>query len=114
MVLVNGKLLRQVLDKKELEEGRFYAAEEEELIYIFPSSDTDVTKSRIEVGIRGKGALFSVGSCHNFVIRGFIVEHSIDAGLSMGRCSNIMVSDNVCRWNNRTGGPSANIGQNIT
>jgi len=114
MILVNGKLLRQVLDKKNLKEGCFYAAEEEEKIYIFPSSDTDVNKSRIEVGKRGKNALFSVGNCHNFVIRGFIVEHSIDAGLAIGSSSNIMVSDNVCRWNNRTGGPTANTCQNMT
>ena len=114
MVLVNGKLLRQVLAKELLKEGCFFAAEEEEKLYIFPASNTDIKNSKVEVAKRGEGAMFILSNCHNFVIRGLTIEHSIDNGLSIGSCSNIMVEENVCRWNNRTGGPTANTCQNMT
>lgn len=105
IVFVNSKLLKQKLSLAELTEGSFYISEEEEKIYIFPSSETELKNSVIEVGTRA--SLFFSKGIRNLVIRGITFQHATsnfrDAAVSIRSGKNILVENSQFLWNNWQG-----------
>ena len=115
MIFVNGELLKQVLNHNELEENSFFVSETENKAYIWPSRDTDISKSIVEVAVRS--GLFIVRTRSNLEIRGLVFQHDNsgvdDKAVQIHSSKNTIVEDCYFVWNN-WGGLVFFDSQNIT
>ena len=89
MVFVQGKLLRQVLDKSELATGTFWVDENNSRITVQVSPGENLAQERVEVGVRktaiGMGSVWGkLSDPHDwpsyYVLRGLSVEHYTGTG----------------------------------
>ncbi len=137
LVFVNGVLLRQVNAVAELAPGCFWepvpiaaggrkktaagGGNEPLLAVVEPPPDTELPGAILQVGVRSRGLL--INGRRNVVVRGLLIQHAAaptgegekTAGLVLEGCSNVLVEDALCQWNDgsgleilgRAGGPAS-------
>lgn len=104
IVLLDGRPLRQVLDRDDLKEGGFHIDEAAETltVHLPPQRRPD----ELEVGVRN--TLFAASGKRNLVIRGIRFQHCANgfnrgAALSITNSENVLIEDCQTEWNNYSG-----------
>lgn len=105
MVFVDGVLMKQVLERNELEQGSFYVDENADQIVLYPFQETNMERAFIEVAERDLG--LQIESMRNIVLRGIVVKHVASspnqAGVFIGSSENVIVDDCYFVYNNWVG-----------
>jgi len=105
LVAVNDKILRQVLDKAQLTPGTFHVDEGTNRISIRPPSGVDLSRARVEVGMREQ--VLRIQGGNNLTVRGLIFQHSTEvldqAGVIFQNIEDLLVEDCLFQWNNGVG-----------
>ncbi|MBI3990853.1 MAG: right-handed parallel beta-helix repeat-containing protein [Candidatus Omnitrophica bacterium] len=102
IVFLDGYPMRQVLDKKELNEGKFYVSEEEETLFICLPSGKKIEDADIEVGVRD--TVFAARGLKNIVVRGIQFQRIANVvhqgGTGFLKCKNVILEDCSFIWSN--------------
>ncbi len=106
MVIVNGKVLTQVLKLGQMQEGTFYVDEGGSQIYAWPAAGTDMNAATVEVA--SNPTIFLIQHKSHIVVRGLTFQyantcHASAAVVVQGESSNILFDNDVFRWNNGQG-----------
>jgi hypothetical protein len=105
MVFADGRALAQVLSVNALQDGTFYVAEEQSLLYIALPPEADIAHTIIEVSTREQ--LFAARDAKHVTLRGLIFQHAssqLDASaVSFFDAAHIQVEDCQFIWNNWSG-----------
>lgn len=70
-------------------------------IMIQPAGDEGLGGEPLEVSVQDR--TFTVEGRRNVVIRGITIQHMAGAALALNGCSNALVDDVLCQWNNDAG-----------
>jgi hypothetical protein len=105
-IAVNGAVLTQVLSMAQMVEGTFYVDQSSSLVYVWPSSGTDMNTATVEIAT--EPALFTIQNKSDIVIRGLTFQyanscHASAAVLVQGPSTNILFDKDTFQWNNGQG-----------
>ena len=102
MVYINGRLLRQVLDRGSMGAGTFLVDEGRGVLNIWPEDGVDPNTATTEVAVRP--ILFASSGRANLTVRGLVFQHAATAldgdAMLITNATNLTVEDAVFRWNN--------------
>ncbi|MGH8045815.1 MAG: hypothetical protein ACREKL_01095, partial [Chthoniobacterales bacterium] len=105
MIFVNGRLHRQVLDRRDIEPGCFAIDEANELIFLRPAEDLEPRRALVEAGVRS--GLMDITGRSNLTFRGLRFEHDASfyftpqrGALQLSNCRGVLVEDCSFQWNN--------------
>lgn len=111
MVIVNGKLLTQVMSKNQLVSRTFYVDEINHLIFINPPSGVNMTTAMVEVTTRQ--SLLELHDVNNLVLRGITFQYagSCNTGsvtshavyITGATSTNVLIDNDHFLWNNSNG-----------
>lgn len=115
LVFLGGQALRETADPGRLEAGEFCvvappaekprrgrAAAPAEFIAIHPpEGNEDLAGASFEVSAQER--TFTVEGRRNVVIRGITIQHMLGPALALNGCSNVLIDDVLCQWNNDAG-----------
>ena len=106
MIFVNGKHLTQVLSLDEMAQGTFYVNQNNQTVYIWPVSGTNVGSAMIEVAVRPQ--LLNAYNEANVVIRGINFQYasscrSVQPAVVFARSQEILLDSDNFNWNNGAG-----------
>ena len=102
MVWIDGRPVRQVLDRAELRPGTFHVAEPEGKLYLCPPRQEDPQRLRPEVARRSR--LLEIDGLRNVIVRGLVTQHAASyqftQPFAIKRTLGVLVEDCTVRWNN--------------
>ena len=106
LVAVNGTVLTQVLSLTQMQEGTFYVDESSNLLYVWPTTGTDMGTATVEAGT--SATLFSIDHKSDIVVRGITFQyantcHASAAVQVQGESTNILFDSDTFQWNNGQG-----------
>lgn len=117
LVFLGGQALRETADPARLEAGEFCvvapaadatktrrgrAAAPAEFVAINPpGGNEDLAAASFAVSAQER--TFTVEGRRNVVIRGITIQHMLGAALALNGCSNVLIDDVLCQWNNDAG-----------
>ncbi len=106
LVAVNGTVLTQVLSLTQMQQGTFYVDESSNLLYVWPSSGTDMGTATVEAGT--SATLFSINHKSDIVVRGITFQYANTCRSSaavqvQGDSTNILFDSDTFQWNNGQG-----------
>lgn len=105
MIVADGKNLGQVLNSSELANDTFYVDEKNNRITIKLSSSKAINDQLVEVAVRDR--VFMVSNSQNVIVRGMVFQHTNNHfhtnGVWMGDSKNLLVDNNIFRWNGAIG-----------
>jgi hypothetical protein len=108
MILVNGKLLTQVLSLDQMTEGSFFVDEVNDRAYIWPSGISDIDSATVEVAVRPQ--LFESYQVPHLTISGLTFEYANScistrqrSAVAIVAATDETVEDTAIIWNNWTG-----------
>lgn len=124
MIVVNGKILKQVLTFNELGPDKFFV--NESLNKVFVGSTLDLNTTTVEVPVRGSGldslgdeTMFYLKGKRHVVLRGLILKHTTSyketnsAPLKITGCTNILIEK--CQFDqNNSKGAQIETSKNMT
>jgi hypothetical protein len=117
MMAVNSKVMTQVLSVAELLPGSFYVDQTHALVYLYPPSNTNMSKATVETATLP--ALWTLSGKSNIVLRGLTFQYAnsclssaaVDIG---GAASNVLLDTLTIQWNNGQGLAISNPFTNFT
>ena len=104
MIFVNGRSLRQVLNRSELGADTFYVDEGQNQVTISMANALNISSAQIEVATRG--VVFRVTNRQNIAVRGLTVQHgtlTFAAQAYISDCNNILLENNAFQWSSDAG-----------
>jgi Right handed beta helix region len=115
MVFVNNVPLTQVMSLSDLTAGTFYVNESNNLIYVWPSSSTNMSTALVETAVRP--SILNISGRSNVVLRGVVLRHAATCinqhAANITNSTNVLVDQVQAVWNN-WGGLSVEHSSNIT
>jgi hypothetical protein len=117
MMVVNGKVMTQVLSVGQLMAGSFYVDQTGGTVYLFPPSGTNINTATIETATQP--ALWTLASVSNVVLRGLTFEYANSCRANSavhigGSASNVLLDTLTVQWNNGQGISFSNPFTNFT
>ncbi len=119
MLIVNGKVMTQVLSIAELEAGSFYVDQAGGKVYLYPPSGTKMSTATVETATQP--FLWKLGEKSNIVLRGLTFQYAnsclSSAAVEIGgttSASNILLDTLTIQWNNGQGLSFSNPASNFT
>ena len=117
MMVVNGKVMTQVLSVAQLMAGSFYVDQTGGTVYLFPPSGTNINTATIETAT--SPALWTLAGVSNVVLRGLTFEYANSCRANSavhvgGSASNVLLDTLTVQWNNGQGISFSNPFTNFT
>jgi len=107
-VIVDGKLLRQVLALSEMEPGTFFSDTKNDVLYIHLPDGDDPARHAVEVSVRNRcfGMRFRETGIDYIHVRGFVMRYGrnmAQRGLLYATGKGWVIEDNIIEWSNGCG-----------
>lgn len=119
LVFLGGQALREAADLGRLAAGEFCvaapaaegararrgraaAAAAADLVVIHPPGGGEDLAGAV-LAVSAQERTFTVEGRRNVVIRGLTIQHMLGAALALNGCSNVLIDDVLCQWNNDAG-----------
>jgi hypothetical protein len=113
MIFVNGHSQTQVMSSSSLKAGTFYVGSG--MIYVYPSSGTNMSTANVEVAVRSN--ILTISGRSNVVVRGMTLQHARScinqSGSVVNGSTNVLIDSVQAVWNN-WGGLAVTSSRNVT